>query len=82
MFVHKNERAIRAIQDALECCGLRSLRDDAWPFPGDGRGAGACVEMYGRTRACEGPWMGRSRMVLGTAVGIAVVMVVGKANRL
>ena len=39
------------------------------------------MEMYGRTRACEGPWIANSRMVLGVAVGVAVVMVVGKVSQ-
>ncbi|KAK4142010.1 uncharacterized protein C8A04DRAFT_30413 [Dichotomopilus funicola] len=33
LYSSKNEPAIRAIQDTLNCCGFRSTRDRAWPFP-------------------------------------------------
>jgi len=43
MFVSKDGEGIRAIQEALGCCGFASPRDMAWPFPGP---AGACVARY------------------------------------
>ena len=49
MFVNKDGEGIRAIQDALGCCGFASTRDMAWPFPGPGRDAGACVARYDGT---------------------------------
>ncbi|ROW06389.1 hypothetical protein VMCG_04283 [Cytospora schulzeri] len=33
LFRGKNDKTIRAIQDAFECCGFRSIKDMAWPFP-------------------------------------------------
>ena len=38
-----------AIQDALGCCWFASTRDMAWPFPGAGRGAGACEARFDGT---------------------------------
>jgi len=46
MFHRKDGERIRAIQDALRCCGFASTRDMAWPFPGSGRDAGACAARY------------------------------------
>ncbi|GAB7335587.1 hypothetical protein MBLNU13_g07920t1 [Cladosporium sp. NU13] len=43
MFHAKDAQGIRAIQEALQCCGFGSTKDMAWPFPGQGRGAGECV---------------------------------------
>ena len=49
MFHRKDGEGIRAIQDALGCCGFASTRDMAWPFPGAGRGAGACEARFDGT---------------------------------
>jgi hypothetical protein len=46
MFHKKDGEGIKAVQDALSCCGFASTRDMAWPFPGAGRGADACVARY------------------------------------
>lgn len=80
LFRAKNESAIRAIQDQLECCGFRAVKDKAWPFPAKGVGAGACAERYGRTRPCEVPWSAVEREVLRTMIGVGVGVVVLKAS--
>lgn len=49
MFHKKDGEGIKAIQDALGCCGFASTRDMAWPFPGRGRGADACEVRFDRT---------------------------------
>ena len=46
-FQSKDARAIRSIQDRLNCCGLRSARDEAWPFPDRDHGADACTVASG-----------------------------------
>lgn len=69
LFQHHNVNAIRGIQDALECCGLRSPLDQPWPFP-DHHGANACRENFGRERSCETLWREREVQVL--AIWIAV----------
>lgn len=50
LFSSKDERAIRAVQDAFNCCGLRSINDRAWPFRGDAHAAGNCVELTHRSQ--------------------------------
>lgn len=68
---------IRAIQDALGCCGFRSVKDMAWPFPRGrpGEGGETCAVKYGRTLACREPW----QQAMGSAAGgdLAVVICVG-----
>ncbi|MCJ1474943.1 hypothetical protein MMC13_003603 [Lambiella insularis] len=78
LFMTKNEDAIRGIQDKLECCGFRVVKDQAWPFPAKGVTAGTCAERYGRTRSCEGPWSAEENAVLGMVVGVGVGVVVLK----
>ncbi|PGH17724.1 hypothetical protein AJ80_04732 [Polytolypa hystricis UAMH7299] len=66
----KDERAIRRIQDGLECCGFRSSRDMAWPFPDNAHGSNACEVAFGRRVGCEDAWGAEGRRVL---VGLVVV---------
>ncbi|OKO91123.1 hypothetical protein PENSUB_13112 [Penicillium subrubescens] len=40
-FQSKNSHAIRSIQDELQCCGLKSLHDRAWPFKDQSHGDNA-----------------------------------------
>ncbi|KAL2024344.1 hypothetical protein VTK56DRAFT_8826 [Thermocarpiscus australiensis] len=64
---------IRAVQDAFACCGFRSTRDMAWPFPGGGTvGTGACEAQFGRRVPCLGFWEGALRRGLGAEVGVVV----------
>ncbi|KAL2197071.1 hypothetical protein P885DRAFT_77551 [Corynascus similis CBS 632.67] len=82
--------AIRAIQDALSCCGFRSTRDMAWPFPsrgGDGPGARACEVQFGRRDACLPLWEGQLRRALAGDIGVVlcvgllqVLVLVGSAK--
>ena len=66
MFHRKDGERIRAIQDALRCCGFASTRDMAWPFPGSGRDAGACAARYdgaGTVSRCLDGLRGEERKV-------------------
>ena len=72
MYQTKDVTRVRRIQDALECCGFRSVRDKAWPFPSKEHAVDECVRAYGRTKSCGGVWGRERRMVLGVMVGIAV----------
>jgi hypothetical protein len=55
-FQSKNVRAIRAIQDGLQCCGFRSIHDRAWPFKDATHGDNACELQFGYGRSCLVPW--------------------------
>ncbi|KAJ9264613.1 hypothetical protein DTO212C5_6995 [Paecilomyces variotii] len=78
-FHNKNAPAIRTIQDTLQCCGLRSTRDRAWPFK-DGKryGDDACEVNLGYRRSCLAVWGQEERGVAGLVVGSVVVVFVMK----
>jgi hypothetical protein len=65
LFRIKDDRAIRAIQDTLRCCGLNSMRDRAWPFPSNGVDAGACERTQGWNVRCLEPWRRQESTVAG-----------------
>jgi hypothetical protein len=72
LFRAKNSNAIRRIQDNLQCCGLRSTVDKAWPFPDKNHGANACELLRGRTQSCLGPWKQSQQLVAGLFLLVAV----------
>ncbi|KAF4970736.1 hypothetical protein FSARC_2293 [Fusarium sarcochroum] len=71
MFRAHDGRSIRRIQDAFDCCGLNSVRDRAYPFPGTA--PSNCAATYGRRTACREPWRG----ALQTLSGLDLVVVLG-----
>lgn len=66
--------SIRTIQDQLQCCGLRSTRDKAWPFKDANHGDDACERTTGYTQSCLQPWSEQERRV---AVLVFVAAVLG-----
>lgn len=78
-FQSKNSHAIRSIQDEFRCCGLRSLRDRAWPFKDRDHGDNACQVQLGYQRSCFVPWrehqQSTSWMVFAAAVLVFAVKV-------
>ncbi|KAM0721027.1 hypothetical protein Q7P37_003312 [Cladosporium fusiforme] len=80
MFRGKDAEGIRAIQDALACCGLRSAADMAWPFPGAGRSGRECEARFddGVVPRCLDGWRGEEKAVGGMLVGVAVGVFVWK----
>ncbi|GKT44748.1 uncharacterized protein ColSpa_04929 [Colletotrichum spaethianum] len=71
MFASKDESSIRRIQDQLDCCGLNSVKDRAWPFTGNVQ----CAEMFSRDTACLGPW--RQATVTNSSIDLGIVLAVG-----
>ncbi|PKS05569.1 hypothetical protein jhhlp_008087 [Lomentospora prolificans] len=78
LYSSHDSTTIRRIQDTLECCGLRSSRDMAWPF--DPNGGKACVDMYRRDKACGPLWEGSLKSAagadLGVVLGLAILQVI------
>ncbi|CAN8103518.1 unnamed protein product [Discula destructiva] len=72
MFRTKDAQAIRAIQDALQCCGFRSVKDMAWPFPPADL---HCSARFDRALACQGPWT--IALQRNAGVNLGVVLLVG-----
>jgi hypothetical protein len=78
LFRAKDGRRIRAIQDALECCGFRSTNDMAYPFPSSRAGnppSPRCAETFDRDRACLGPWRAEERTMAGILLIIVMLVV-------
>ncbi|KAL6892326.1 hypothetical protein GGI43DRAFT_191691 [Trichoderma evansii] len=73
MWRDHNAEAIRLIQDTLNCCGLNSVKDRAYPFPKKGVTI-TCPEMFGRDLACRGPWKSALRSSTGTDFGVVVAV--------
>jgi len=77
LFVDKDAGAIKAIQDSFQCCGLHTVKDRAWPFPGTS--ASVCEDIYGRHGGCLGSWRQAEQINAGLFVLVAVVLFIIKA---
>ncbi|KAL2117151.1 hypothetical protein VTJ04DRAFT_9319 [Mycothermus thermophilus] len=86
LFRARRADAIRAIQDALTCCGLHTTRDMAWPFPPSGGDQGKeaarqCETHFGRHQPCLPVWEQALEKALagevGAVVGSGLVQVLG-----
>lgn len=74
---HQHSVVIREIQDQLGCCGYRSLKDRAWPFPtGTKPDPLQCAKQFHRKISCAGPWNEELRRKVGVTLGIGVVVAV------
>ncbi|KAG4439765.1 hypothetical protein IFR05_004733 [Cadophora sp. M221] len=60
--------SIRAIQDALNCCGFNSVRDRSWPFTQPA----TCAETFGRAQSCAGPWRRAEQINAGLLLLVAL----------
>ncbi|KAF2273330.1 uncharacterized protein EI97DRAFT_161140 [Westerdykella ornata] len=76
LFTHKNADAIRAIQDAFNCCGYVNSHDQAWPFPDKNHDQHACETAFGRTRGCLGPWRHEEQRVAGILMAVVAMVFV------
>ena len=80
LFRSKNSQAIRTIQDRHECCGFNTVQRMAWPFPDASHTAKACVEAFGRNRACAGAWRQDLQITAGFILLVALVSFLLKAS--
>ncbi|GAP85593.1 putative tetraspanin Tsp3 [Rosellinia necatrix] len=65
---NKNGRAIERIQNQFDCCGYRSIKDQAWPPQPQ-----KCAEIYGRHTACGTSWHAAMHTTSGLQFAVAVV---------
>ncbi|KAJ8070698.1 hypothetical protein OCU04_001069 [Sclerotinia nivalis] len=79
-FSAKNEGKIKAIQDALNCCGLHSVFDKAWPFRKDVHGPGSCVDLTNRSQSCFGTWRQAEQINAGLLLIVAIVIFIIKVT--
>ena len=79
LFQTKKVKAIRRIQDGMDCCGFRSSHDMAWPFKDKDHGDRACEIAFGRMTACERAWAGERQRIMSFMVvvgGIGLIVIV------
>ncbi|KAH7308483.1 hypothetical protein B0I35DRAFT_483042 [Stachybotrys elegans] len=79
LFSAHDANAIRNIQDSLQCCGFRTVKDRPWPFP-DNHSSNQCVKTYGRSVACIEPWQQvlqqNSGLEFGVVLAVGVIQAV------
>lgn len=63
MRMSKDAKSIQRIQDAFNCCGFKSPRDMAWPFPNKTHGSDTCMVRFERDTACLEPWRMTERKI-------------------
>ncbi|KAK4178778.1 hypothetical protein QBC36DRAFT_208510 [Triangularia setosa] len=68
--------SIRKIQDSLSCCGFKSTKDMAWPFPSGGSNGdvGSCEKQFGRHIPCAGVWEGQLNKTAGVELGVVILV--------
>ncbi|KAL9055267.1 MAG: hypothetical protein Q9162_003677 [Coniocarpon cinnabarinum] len=71
LFSAKSVVAIRYIQDELHCCGFRTPRDQAFPFPDKHHEADACLKLTGQDQPCQPLLEQQEKTTLGTFVAVA-----------
>ncbi|KAK0665361.1 hypothetical protein QBC41DRAFT_14726 [Cercophora samala] len=66
---------IRTIQDSLSCCGFKSTKDMAWPFPSSGNNGDvtACEKQFNRHTPCAGLWEEALKRTAGVELGVVVI---------
>lgn len=72
-FQQKDTQSIRSIQDGLQCCGLRSTHDRAWPFKDRNHGDNACELQLGYSQSCFIPWSEHQRTTSWLVVAAALL---------
>lgn len=73
LFRTKDAQSVKAIQDAFECCGFRSVRDMAWPFPPVDV---ACAQRFDRALSCQGPWTSALQRSAGVELGVVAIVAI------
>ncbi|KAF2655988.1 hypothetical protein K491DRAFT_692484 [Lophiostoma macrostomum CBS 122681] len=76
LFSHKDDEAIRTIQDTLKCCGYVNSHDQAWPFPDKSHNIHACENAFGRTRGCLELWRGEEQRIAGILMAVVALVFV------
>lgn len=75
---NKDVKSIKTIQDALNCCGLKTLKEQAWPFSGEKTPANTCATMFNRHTPCFDPWSKKHQLSAGMFTAVAIVTLMSK----
>jgi len=74
LYQGKDKKAIIAIQDSFNCCGLNTVADRAFPFGNPS----TCAADYGRSKSCFGEWRKAEQVDAGLLLLVAVVVFIVK----
>lgn len=80
LYSSKNERRIRTVQDAFQCCGFRVSRDMPFPFPSKTVDVGECKRRLGSDKSCEASWRGAEQRNAGLLLLVALVVFILKVS--
>jgi len=72
--------AIRSIQEAFQCCGLRSSIDMPWPFPNKNTDVHECARRLGTNKGCFDDWKRDEGLVAGLMLAVACLVFVWKVR--
>lgn len=75
-YAAKDAKSIRAIQDALNCCGFNTLADRA--FPWGSQQPSTCPSNYQRSQNCAGIWRKMEQKNAGLLLFVVVVVFIVK----
>jgi hypothetical protein len=76
LYAQKDVNAVRAIQDAFDCCGFNSIYDRAYPFNDNGKSS--CAKVFNRNKSCFGEWRKAEQINAGLLLLVALVVFVIK----
>ena len=78
LFVARDERSLKTIQDSFDCCGFKTPKDRAWPFRE--QKPSPCAEALGRTKSCLGEWKKAEQVNAGLFLLVALVVFIIKVQ--
>ncbi|KAH8152655.1 uncharacterized protein LAJ45_03496 [Morchella importuna] len=77
-FRTKDAAHIKAVQEALNCCGFNTFKDQAWPFPDNDTKAEQC-SLQSKTRTpCYQPWSQTHQLSASVFMMVAAVTLLSK----
>lgn len=80
LFRGKHADSIQRIQNTLECCGLHSPVDMAYPFPSHDVGVDACQRRYDRSNSCFADWQAKEQLVAGFMLLVVLMVFLWKVG--
>lgn len=81
LYSTKDADAIQKIQNALECCGLHSTVDRAWPFKDKWHADDTCRTLFGRQKSCFEDWRNEERKAATLMMIVPIVVLFWKVCR-
>lgn len=81
LFKKKDDKAIRTIQDAFNCCGFQNSRDMAWPFVSKEHDAQACEKAFNRSIGCKAAWKAEEQQIAGLLIAVVGMVFIWQVSQ-